>query len=158
MEKLIGLYFIRMFQTLNHFSVDKGFQMEEGDRYYAIQHLAHFQEIKLSDMEDHSLGFTMRVVKQTKIDEILEDLRGFTERIKSFTKNAIRTELQKNIDHSPYQDTALHFFLDIQCWVKIDYMFDLTEDKLVITDVRTVDLKTDDEYYNQLYKEYIGVV
>jgi hypothetical protein len=37
-------------------------------------------------------------------------------------------------------------------------MFDLTEDKLVITEVRTVDLKTDDEYYNQLYKEYIGVV
>jgi hypothetical protein len=160
MNHLIGKCFVNYFHIIDHFDKYEEYRKDESlfesFRSYSVQHLAHFNEIVVSDLENHSIGFGLKTVKTAKIEHLMAERDAFYKRVRDYTFNKIMDLIKSDNIISGDEYKAIHYFFDIQSWLKISCRFDLKNNIIEIVDIKLGELHTIDDYNFNKFDKFIG--
>ncbi|MBK8243302.1 MAG: hypothetical protein IPK88_07745 [Saprospiraceae bacterium] len=110
---------------------------DQNIRYMCVQLFAQFNELVESDLEDrYILGINIRILKHTKIFEILNSKSELVKRIRNKTKDNIFKILKLSDKYeTQFSGIVHHFYLASDYEVNFDILLSVDQNKLEIKEV-----------------------
>lgn len=129
---------------------------DHSERYMTVQHLANFEQLKAEDLENHYMGFEIRIVKRDKVLQILDDKQEFLKTIKQIAKDRIFQYLNKH--QVEFSGKAIHYFLGSKMYAVFEVDIPENTRDLNVTDAYVGYSQDQREEYPSLrYAHMIGL-
>ncbi len=130
---------------------------ETSIRSFAVQHLLPYQEFEFNDLEDHHLGFGIKILKRDKLVEILRDKPNFYQRVQTKTKqNILSICRQDGYSENTFEGIVSHYFPASRQKLNFEIYIDFVRESILIVDVYFGTKNDNNEERRQRFQNQIG--